>query len=233
MQNRRFSVPRRLLLVAAVCHKLQQVSAGSITEPDADILSCFDLAIDAGLFDQYLSTSAATPASQLAIVLELVVARIALDYTSPRFRSLYQQFMDGLRLQPSSTLAELGDRYAEAHQRFYSPVMQHFDHVWEHYLIAYAYRTQFPFQRPTVTEHYLLLCCYFAVARALAIGLAARHRENFTVSHVVDAIQSCSRTLEHCASYPDRALTLLATKGITGAPGAALLTQDFPRALSH
>jgi lysine-N-methylase len=167
------------------------------------------------------------------------VARLRLDYTSPRYIDLYREFVDGLQLKAGATREELGWRYSEAYHSYYAPFMKRHEYMLEHYLVAYAFKTMFPFGSPSVNRvlnleraestfvaQYMLMASYFSVAKAVMIGLAGQHKAGFSAEHVVRSIQSISKTLEHCETYPPRLLEILASKGIRNSSGMAVLTQN-------
>jgi hypothetical protein len=147
--------------------------------------------------------------------------------------------VDGLQLKPGLSMKECSFRYVEAYTRQYAPFLAAHEHMLEHYLVYYAYKNLFPFGSPALnaglpeehrqdlfTAHYLLMASYFAVAQSLTVGLAAHYGSDFGPDHVIRCIQSCSRTLEHCTSYPSRVLQILAASGIKNAAGMSMLTQS-------
>ena len=239
LQNRRFAVTKRLLLAGYICGKLDEATAGGNERTIPQVLEGFATAIDAGLFDVHLEACGADAADQLTTVLELMVARIKLDFTSPRYRDQYQELVDGLQLKPGLDVRDCAARYAQAYQQHYRPFLATHEHMLEHYLVHYAYRTLFPFGTQAVndsadgegcggtfTRQYMLVASYFAIIRTMMIGLAARHGSGFGVEHAIRCIQGSARTLEHCTSYPSQILHILSCKGINNAAGMSVLTQD-------
>jgi hypothetical protein len=111
------------------------------------------------------------------------------------------------------------------------------EHILEHYLVHYAYRSVFPFgtkamntnleqeQQNSFAVQYMLMASYFAFAQSATVGLAAKYHSAFDQSDVLRCIQSCSRTSEHCTTYPSQLLSRLATKGVSNAAGMSFLTQ--------
>jgi hypothetical protein len=102
-----------------------------------------------------------------------------------------------------------------------------------------AFKTRLPFGLPSVNKvlnlskfdetfaaQYLLMATYFAVSKAVMIGLAAKYRSGFAAEHVVRTIQSVSKMMEHCETYPARVIEMLASRGIRNSAGIAVLTQD-------
>ena len=239
LQNRRCPVAKRLVLIGHICDKLDELSRSGHEESMPQALEGFTFGINAGFYDGHLQTCSAKAADQLSIALQLMTARIQLDFTPQRYRDLYQEFVDGLQLKPELGIPECGFRYAQAYKDHYEPFLAAHEHMLEHYLAYYAYKILFPFGSPGLnatlpeehrrnlfTAHYLLLGSYFAVAQSLMIGLAARYGPNFGPDHVIRCIQSCSRTLEHCTSYPARVFEILAVNGIKNAAGLSALIQN-------
>ncbi len=241
LQNRRYAVSKRLLLVGHVCSKLANVYGAGEIETIPDVLGGFELAIGGGLFNGYLQNCNGKAIPQLAVVLELILGRIQLDYTSPRFLDLYNEFTAGLGLTPDSTLEDLGACYAEGYQRVFAPFMEQHEYILENYLVAYAYKNVFPYggnssqtieaesldsASQAIQQQYLLMASYFAIVKALMIGIAAR-QETFALSEAIRVIQVCTKTLEHCTTYPALILETLANKGIQNAAEMAILTQDI------
>ena len=151
-----------------------------------------------------------------------------------------REFAEGLQLKAGATWEEVGSRYSEAYHSYYAPFMRTHEHMLEHYLVAYAFKTMFPFGSPPVNrildweksigrivKQYLLMASYFSIAKAVMIGLAARHKSGFSPEHVIRSIQSISKTMEHCEPYPLRVLEVLARRGIIDCVGMAVLTQNL------
>ena len=236
LQNRNYPVSKRLVLVGHVCDKWAELES----EPDKQqFLGGFALAVNCGLYDAHLQSLTADPAKQLMLALDLMVARVQLDYTLPHYLELYRDFVDGLELKAGANAEVFGARYQAAYETYYAPFMTKHQHMLEHYLVSYAFKTMFPLGLPPVNKllnlpnpagtpvaQYMLIASYFAISKAVMIGLAAKHKGDFSTAHVVRSIHSISRTLEHCASYPRRVLEILASKGIRNSSGMAVLTQN-------
>ena len=223
LQNRSYPVAKRLLLVGKFC----------------DAWSEFEMPTAPG--DADLQPGSADASTQLTLVLELMVARLRLDYTTPRYLDLYREFAEGLQLKAESTREQIGLRYSEAYRRYYAPFMERHEHMLENYLVAYAFKTMFPFGSPSVrrtlhlekpggtscVSQYMLMAAYFSISKAIMIGLAARYKTDFSPDHVVRAIQSISKTFEHCETCPARLLAILASKAISNCAAMAVLTENL------
>ena len=242
LQNREYPVSRRLILAGIVCSRWSELESSLASEQaKVEFLQDFGAAVRGKRYDAYLEGCVADPATQLRTVLDLMVARLHMDYTSPRYRDICGEFADGLQLKERPTWEEVASRYSAAYRSYYAPFMETHEHMLEHYLVAYAFKTMFPFGSPPVNRilnlekstnmfvaQYLLVASYFSIARTVMIGLAARHKSGFSPDHVVRAIQSISKTLEHCEPYPLRILEVLRRRGIYDCSGMAAITQEIP-----
>ena len=244
LQNRAYAVFKRLILVGMVCGEWRTLEGSSASpEGKARFLEDFATAVSGKQYDAYLASCVADPVTQLSTVLDLMVARLRMDYTSPRYRSICREFADGLGLKSGAVdWEEVGARYFDAYHGYYVPFFETHEYVLEHYLVAYAFKTRFPFGAPPVNRildlersvdpfvaQYLLLAAYFSVVKAVMIGLAAFHKGEFSAEHVVRAIQSISKTLEHCEPYPLRVIEVLGRNGIRDCVGMSLLAADVVR----
>ncbi len=233
LQLRKYSVPQRLTLVGHACDKLDELLEAGEGDPAVrQFLEGFTFGVDAGLYDAHMQNQGADAGAQLALILELMVARIKLDYTAPRYVDLYRELVEGLQLEAGQSMKASGDHYARVYLENYQPFMLQHNYMLEHYLVHYAYRNAFPFGKKTLRERnplaaqYAVMVTYFAVIRSVSIGLAARHSSEFGTEHVVRSVQSISRTMEHCTAYPARLLEILDAKGMRTASALWLLVQD-------
>src|SRR5579859_4435074 len=144
LQNRQYPLASRLVILAHLCDKLNEMAATHNQDGVLEIVQKYKEAIDQGLFNDILSQSRAQPATQLEIVLELLVSRITSDYTPRRFLECYAEFMHGIDLSTSSAMADVAARYAEAYRHYYSPFMTQHEAIMERFLVSYVYKTLFP-----------------------------------------------------------------------------------------
>ena len=238
LQNRKYPVPKRLILLGHVCDKLHEFGTRANYQPLSEFLQGFALAIDAGFFDDHLRSVTANPATQLGIVLELIAERVKSDFTHRRFLQFYQEFVEGIGGSPTATLQEMGHHYAEAYRQHYAPFMSQHEYMLENYLANNAFRTLFPFGSESTNKglnvetpraiavQYMLLTTFFAIINTMLIGLAGFRTSSFGVEDVIRGVQLCSKTLEHSVAYPKRILEILASHGINGPEAMAVLTQN-------
>lgn len=175
-----------------------------------------------GSLDGIFRALRANPTFQLETVLELVVARIGTDYTAPRFLECYKEFMHGLVWTPESSMEELAARYSLASQRFLRPFIGRHEHLFENYLGNYIFRTVFPYRsrmpgqkfaidssRESMSYSLVLLAVHYAIIRAMLVGMAALHKDNLSIEHVVKLVQSYSKAFLHSTSFEAAAIKYL------------------------
>jgi lysine-N-methylase len=227
LQNRDYSLWKRLAILASLCDQLHAAAAPGRHSQTPEILDACRDAVERGLFDEALQSHRAQPAAQLSVVLELIVDRIGSDFTAPRFLDCYREFMAAVDWTADSSMGDLGRRYAAAHSNSYVPLMSRHEYILEHYLVSHVYRTQFPLgpqERPTsIQDRCLMLLAYYAIVQTVLIGVAGFHGTKFDLNHVIKVIQASTKTFEHSLAFPPRALQILANNGITSCAGLAIL----------
>ncbi len=163
-----------------------------------------------GTFDQAFGNEAA--AIQLETVLELVVARIGGEYTSPRFLECYAEFMRGLGWTGESTMDELVNRYRLLLESHYKPFELCHPYVFENYLLNYVFRTLFPYGRKSpdqkvlidsgekpVRDAFALMVTWYAIIRTILAGMSGLHGAP-TLDRTVKLVQSSTRAFQHSSS---------------------------------
>lgn len=235
LQNRSYPVWKRLFMLGCLCEKLDEIgnrdNALSIVQKYLDRL-------DHGALDEALAKCPANPATQLAVVLELIVARISSDYNPRSFLDCYKQFMDGIQWTSESTMEEIGARFAEAYAQHYISFMSNQEYILEHYLVNYVHRTLFPLGLPernrriyhervsSIAAQYMLMIVYYAITQTLLIGMAGFHKVDFGAGQIIRLIQSSTKTFDHSLTYPGRAIQMLADKNMTTPASLCVLIRN-------
>ena len=159
---------------------------------------------------------------QLETMLELIVARIGSDYTSPRFLACYRDFMVGLDWTPESSMEELAARYDRSSERYFLRFVKRHEHFFENFLISYMFRTVFPYRSKlagrkfaidcsteSMKHSFVLLVVHYAIIRTVLIGMAALHKDNLSMQHAVMLVQSYSKAFLHSTAFEASAVEYL------------------------
>jgi len=234
LQNRVYPLWQRLILVGHVCDRLQRMSDEGLVDSTQEVVEGFRTAVRLGLFEDHLNQLQARPATQLGITLQLIAERLACDYASPKFFSLFEDFRPGLGCATDSPFDEMAQRYAQHHTEHYLPFMARHDYMLEHYLVIYAFRTLFPYGTAAASQalgsvgqpihaQYSLLVANFGILKTILVGLAGLHRSAFSPGHVAHAVQVCAKTFEHAPPFQVRVLQMLTAWGLKNPASMALL----------
>jgi len=213
--------------------------AGADTTRAVGILESHLTGIRQGLFQSIFAGRHPAPQFQLETVLELVVARLGADYTSPRFLDCYSEFMRGLAWTKESTMEELAARYQRASEKYFQPFARRYEYLFENFLANYIFRTLFPYRRKlpdqtfaidsgkeSVKKAFLVLVTHYAIVRTLLIGMAALHQDDFGLDHAIKLVQSYSKAFLHSSVFETLALEVLGRNAEYPRHGAAALVMD-------
>ena len=219
---------QRILLIGSLCQKLD-----AIQTPEAEALVPSIIAD----YRQILGTTwgaaemeANAPQPQLRMTALLRINALALEDAScsQRFRDTYFEFVQGI-----AATAEIDDlqRFARARLAYYEPYLQAHPWLLENYLVNFVYQYLFPFGRGGSARHaprpifdeFLLFAVQFFWLDGLMTGVAGCHAQAFGDAHVVHAVQSFCREVEHTPTMPETLLTFLRTNQLDTLPAIATL----------
>jgi lysine-N-methylase len=243
LQNRSYPIWKRLAMVGSFCEKLDEMGAQGDDSNAVGAIQKYAARLEDGLLDDVLDNSVADPDAQLEGALDLIAAGISPDFNPRRFLECYQEFISGIQWTPQSTIEEIGIRFAKARTQYFVGFINRHEHMLEHYLVNYAYRTLLPFGPPVnnrrlriardpspvvaqCVAQYMMMMAHYAITRAILIGMAGFHKSAFGVDHVIRAVQSCTKTFEHSVTYPGLAMEILASKMMTTPASLWVLVQD-------
>jgi lysine-N-methylase len=199
IRDRAESLEVRLLKIGALCRNLDDVSR----------ISDIEIALD--------RLAGRIPSDVFNLTRNNVSARIqlAFDLSSPhlddpansRFPEVFLWFAQGL--SSTSPLQKISDieRFSAAAREFYTPFIISRPHILENYLINYILQTLFPFGREgssdfftlTAWDEYVQMVVRYVWVTTLLTGIAGHLRAGFSEAHIIQTVQSLTRSIEH---YP-------------------------------
>ena len=203
LQYRAYPLWKRLAILGSVCDELHEMTVdGSISET-REVLEEYRDKVQRNLLDELLDNEPPQPAAQLGMVLELIVGRIGSDFTPARFVDCYRQFMHGIDWTETSSMTDIGRRYAEAFSQYFAPFLSEHEYMLEHFLVSYVHRTLFPLgpQEKSIRDHCMLLIAHYAVIQTVLIGLAGFRKTDFNTGHAIQVIQSSCKTFGHSLTF--------------------------------
>jgi lysine-N-methylase len=213
IQDRSMPLWQRVMAIGAVCRRLD----------------------DPASLDQRMDWDSlpSRPGVKLDFFFELGGA-VMNDSTGSRFRETFRTFVDGLGREDPSMPGDYIDRFSQVAQRYYRPFLGGRPFLLENYLINYVFQHLFPYGRVgsaefpsrSVFEQFLLLATQFAWIETMLIGIAGQYREAFAEEHVVLAVQSLTRELEHNRAAHDVVLALVRQRKMVDPAGLAILLRS-------
>jgi lysine-N-methylase len=239
LQYRAYPLWKRIVILGSFCDQLEQlVAAGQNAQAPAAI-RWFRQAIQNNSLDGAIQHHNPKPVLQLGIMLELIVARLTVEFVSPRFLSCYQEFKTGIEWNADSDMEDIGKRYAVAYVQHLAPFLAVHGHMLEHYLVNIVHRTLFPLgpqkraegphldhKADSIRDQWLLMMVYYGIIQTVLTGVAAFHRAEFSTAHAIRVIQSVTKAFEHSLGFSEQALKILADKGVRNCAGMAILLRN-------
>jgi lysine-N-methylase len=210
LQDRAYPLWQRLFILGMFCKRLKAIVSVQQIELVPKLLRDYAEVITEGTLRASMDGIPARTTLQLGAVMELIQRHLDLQIADPshiRFRECVQDFLQGIRYDPGSSIESWTSFYAQAHCRYYQPFMEEHPFILENYLINHVFRTHFPFgvnpqgEANDVQTEYLTMSIQYAAIKGLLIGMAGHYGEGFAAAHVVKLVQSFSKAVEHCPEF--------------------------------
>jgi lysine-N-methylase len=238
IRNRTYPLWQRMFLLGLFSRRLEAILRGEIKGGFLAMLKGFSEAIAQGSLRASIETLPTDLALQLGMVLELVKLRSSGTLLAPRLFECIDVFSKGIGHGPEATLQSMSTEYGAAYRLYFEPFFARHPYILENYLINMIYRRLFPFgnlmvEKPserTATfepaKEFALLATDFALIKGLLIGVAGAHKEDFSVEHVVQTVQSVSKYFEHNSEFVAKAHQILVDNRLDNANGLTLLLRN-------
>ena len=240
VQNRVYPLWQRLFLLGLLSRRFDAVAPDERRERVPQLLASLEATVASGHLRATIGSLPEDYGRQLDLVLLLAGMMLHRSYIRPRFVECIQAFTQGIGNGPGATLESLTAGYRRAHDRYYAPFFEKHPHILENYLVNTMFRCRFPFGRDSMrtdaapstpsklsmTRESVLLTAQFVLMKGLLIGVAGFHREQFSASHVVHAVQAASKHFEHHTEFLTEAHALLVEKHLDSQLGLAILLRN-------
>jgi lysine-N-methylase len=195
---------QRLLLVGSLCKRLDAVTTPEQEESIPAMLDEYHQIVQNNWLHAELEGMPRHPGLQLDVILRLTEARTSVVGAEDRFGGTFQAFLQGVGVRNAQP-EQIVERYVEAEAAYHRPFFERSPFILENYLLNLIFQTLFPFGREGsphlsalgIFDEYVLLATQYAWINGLLIGVSGRYKQTFDEDHVVWAIQSFSRAVEH------------------------------------
>jgi lysine-N-methylase len=162
-----------------------------------------------GSFKSAINGIPAQDTIQMELLKEIADERYSSSVSSKRYLECFREFLCGIQYTADSTVEEIGKRYREAWQNYYTPYMREHEHILENYLVNYVFKSLFPFtSEKSLFDSYMMLVLHYSLIKMHLIGIAG-YRKGLTDELVVKLIQSFAKTIEHNQQYLNKIADLM------------------------
>jgi lysine-N-methylase len=217
---------QRLFLTGLLCFRLNEVTAAIEEDAVPAILEEIRQILKTGALVGELEKMVGQPALRLDVVRKLLADRLVEENSGSRFVATERAFREG---------GGAGvERLLDAERLFYRPFMQQHPQLLENYLLNSLLQNLFPFGREgsaqstpqSLAGEFLLLATQFACVEVLLIGMAGYYQANFAAEHVVTAVQSFTRVIEHYPAVRKSMVDYVAGRGLSELEGVVVLLRN-------
>jgi lysine-N-methylase len=218
VQDRSRPLPDRLLAIGHLCkeldtdfYNLEQLSNPSLPQAGIDALPN-------------------NPRRRLETIFSLTDLLMQ-DGSSPRFQDTFWSFVAGISDPTGSLSGDDVDHFLQAEKNYHSPFFESSPFILENYLINYMFQNLFPYGRSgsadfipqSIFAEFLQMTTQFAWINGLLIGIAGHHKQAFAAEHVIKAIQSFTRAVEHYPTVLQSINHYMADRGLNTLQGMAIM----------
>jgi lysine-N-methylase len=197
----------RLLMIGRLCERLDLIEGKQGVAALQSSIRSLGQPLNIPLLQAEIDDLPSNPRLRLKVIFELTDILIR-DGSSDRFQDTFWSFIAGIGSPSGSLLVDDVECFLQAERNYHLPFFEANPFILENYLVNYMFQNLFPYGRSgsadfvpqSIFAEYLQMATQFAWINALLIGIAGHHKEAFAAEHVVKAIQSFTRAVEH---YPD------------------------------
>jgi lysine-N-methylase len=225
----------RLLLIGSLCQRLDEVSATEGEETIAAILRDYRRIVESQVVPGELENMPSQPRFKLEVIFALTNARLRdTPSAGKRFHELFWTFVEGIASPENARSGDDVERFLRAEEDYHGPFFERSPFILENYLVNYIFQNLFPYGREgsadftprSMFDEYVRMTAQFAWVNALLVGVAGHYKGDFSEEHVVQTIQSFTRSVEH---YPDVLQSIteyISSRGLDSLQGMAILLKN-------
>jgi lysine-N-methylase len=232
VRDRSHSMWYRLLLIGALCKRLDEISSEAGEEVIPVILGDYRRILETQELHAELQSMPSQPRLRLEVIFALTDARMR--DSGRRFRDVFFTFVEGIASSENPFPGDDVERFLRAEAEHHRPFFERFPFILENFLVNYMSLNLFPYGREgsanfiprSMFDEYIQMTTQFAWINALLIGIAGHYRDVFAGEHVVQTIQSFTRTVEHYPDVLESTHELIRGRNLCSLEGMAILLKN-------
>ena len=223
----------RLLLIGSLCKRLNDITPAKAEEAVPKILRDYRQSFENQRSQADFESMPSQPRTKLEVIFGLTDLCMR-DGSGPRFQDTFWTFVQGLSAPTNSLPGDDIERFLQAEKEYHRPFFERSPFILENYLVNYMFQNLFPYGREgsadftsqSIFDEYIQMTTQFACINALLIGIAGHYKGAFAGEHVVQTVQSFTRTVEH---YPDVLQSIdkyMRSRGLYSLQGMAIMLKN-------
>ncbi|KNY28621.1 flagellin lysine-N-methylase [Pseudobacteroides cellulosolvens] len=197
VQNRRFRLSERLIILGMFFKKLQEYLDEERIDDIPVLIGAYVNHLETDVFDENINEIPVQYNIQMELLKELADRRFSLGISSKRYIECFTQFITGINYKLEDTMEQNGERYRFAWENYYEPYMKEHEYILENYIVNYIFSTLFPISdEKNIFDTYMVMILHYALIKMMLIGMSEFHK-GLTDELVIKLIQSFVKTIEH------------------------------------
>lgn len=226
LQDRRYSLGERLIILGMFFQKLQQNIEDNSIYDITKLIGIYTNHLEEGIFREGLSNIPVQHNIQMELLKEIADKRFFMGINNSRYMECFAEFINGIQYSSDEKVEEIGQRYQDACKNIYEPFINEHEYILENYLVNHVFKNLFPFTgEKHVFDAYMMLVLHYALIKMHLIGMSAFHKE-LNVELVIKLIQSFAKTVEHNQIYLHKIDCLMRESGFNTMAYMAILIKN-------
>lgn len=202
LQDRRYSLSDRLILLGLVYKKIEQLSIDKKLDKTVPTINTYD-----NLFDDVEQMRKMLEGSPLnkglsfsaEFLKEFTEFNGAHVYTATKYFEILRKIIHALGIDKDD-FSSIEKNYNIAYEKYYAPYMHEKEYILENYLVNEVFKEIYPLNNESIDTSYRMLLTLYNVIKFHLVGLSSFYEElNDTI--VVNTIQAFSRAVLHHKDY--------------------------------
>lgn len=227
LQNREYRLWERLIILGLFYQKLDVYFRENRGQEVLELIASFNIAIQQGDYKDLLQQIPKQSAVQMELLREVSNIRLEKEIQSQRYLDCLNEFLLGIKYDQDLTVEETAERYEEAYETYYKPLMVEHEYILENYLVNYVFKNLVPIsEEKEVFNSYGMMILHYALIKMHLIGIAGFHKENFSIDHVLKLIQSFAKLIEHDKPFKKHVFEILKASKVTTMAYMAILIKN-------